>query len=312
MLELASRYRSLVSELQDKEPSSSIKEKTTEEVLAAEKLLFIEMAEIALWGNATDLSLLTSLTYDDIQKLQGSEARKKAEANIVVNDISDAYGVLKHAQKTSDKEMGRTVDIVLDNSGFELYVDLLFAGYLLASNLATRVVLHAKAIPWFVSDVTPPDFAALLNALAEPQAFFCPPSEDGRPAPAPLSTEEEVDVTFLFKHLARIHEEGKLVLRAEAAWTGPGSFWRLPFEENEGLWQNLKESELVIYKGDLNYRKLTGDVCDLVLPWLTLLLVKHVNAFGCPGSSILSRCLTLCLCLLPAHASDAHLLFLCR
>ena len=41
----------------------------------AEKILFMEMCEICLWGNATDLSLLTSLSYDDIQKLQGSEAR---------------------------------------------------------------------------------------------------------------------------------------------------------------------------------------------------------------------------------------------
>ena len=61
----------------------------------AEKLLFIEMCEICLWGNATDLSLLTSLTYEDIQKLQGSEVRRQSEKNIIVNDLEAAYESLK-------------------------------------------------------------------------------------------------------------------------------------------------------------------------------------------------------------------------
>jgi damage-control phosphatase, subfamily III len=61
----------------------------------AEKLLFIEMCEICLWGNAADLSLLTSLTYEDIQKLQGSEARRQSEKNIIVNDLEAAYESLK-------------------------------------------------------------------------------------------------------------------------------------------------------------------------------------------------------------------------
>ena len=249
--------------------------KSPEELAAAEKLLFTEMAEICLWGNATDLSLLTSLTYDDIQKLQGAEARKKAEANIVVNDLPLAYEVLKQVQTSSSSDNERQVDIVLDNSGFELYVDLLFAGYLLASGLATRVVLHPKSIPWFVSDVTPPDFAALLNALADPQTFFSSPSpdsdsgdgkgEEGKASAARLTEQEESDVKFLFGHLAELHGEGKMVMRASEAWTGPGSFWRLKAEE-ERLCEDLRGSEMVVYKGDLNYRKLAGDVCGMTFP----------------------------------------------
>uniref|UniRef100_A0A8H7KFW5 Sugar phosphate phosphatase n=1 Tax=Bionectria ochroleuca TaxID=29856 RepID=A0A8H7KFW5_BIOOC len=79
VLELASRYKELVSDLK------ADKEKTHN--LEAEKILFQEFFEICLWGNATDLSLLTNMTYEDIQKLQGSEARKAAEQNILVNDL---------------------------------------------------------------------------------------------------------------------------------------------------------------------------------------------------------------------------------
>lgn len=225
----------------------------------AEKILFMEMCEICLWGNATDLSLLTSLTYEDIQKLQGSEARKASEKNILVNDLEAAYEVLKKA-KNEEKE--RKIDIVLDNAGFELYVDLILAGFLLSSGLATSIVLHAKAIPWFVSDVIPTDFAALLSALADPQGFYSTPSEEDVHAgktPQPLSQQEVDNLSFLFSNWSTFHSEGQLILRNNGFWTEGGSYWRLPATAPR-LYEDLKESELVVFKGDLNYRKLTCDV----------------------------------------------------
>lgn len=232
-----------------------------EDLEKAEKLLFTEMCEICLWGNATDLSLLTSLTYEDIQKLQGSDARKTAEKNILVNDLPAAYEVLKKVQKTNDKPE-RRVDIVLDNAGFELFVDLILAGYLLSAGLATQVVLHPKPIPWFVSDVLPTDFAALLNALADPQLFYTTPSDEDKLAgrePKVLSEEEVSELSFLFEHWSGFHENGQLLIRPNRYWTSAGSYWRLPKLEPD-LYHDLTQSELVIFKGDLNYRKLTGDV----------------------------------------------------
>lgn len=226
----------------------------------AEKELFMEMSEICLWGNATDLSLLTSLSYDDIQKLQGSEARKASEKNILVNDLPAAYDQLLKAKKEGKKE--RRVDIVLDNAGFELYVDLILAGYLLSAGLATTVVLHPKSIPWFVSDVLPSDFAALLGAVASPRQFYETPSEEEvnqDMTPEPLSDTEADELSFLFQEWVTFHSEGQLVLRPNRFWTHPGSFWRLPHTDTE-LYEDLKTSELVIFKGDLNYRKLTADV----------------------------------------------------
>lgn len=233
------------------------------------------MCEVCLWGNATDLSLLTNMTYEDIQKLQGSEARKAAEQNILVNNLPEAFTLLKKAQAEGKKE--RRVDFVLDNAGFELYVDLVLAGFLLNTGLATHVVLRPKSIPWFVSDVLPADFAALLGALANPKGFFESPTEEEKVSektPAPLAPKEVEDLLYVFQDWATLHGEGQLAIRPNRYWTAGGSFWRLPHEAPE-LHEDLKQAELVIFKGDLNYRKLVGDVSNLIhkellLVWLTL------------------------------------------
>lgn len=256
VLELASRYNDLTKQLQtDKSGSTSEEERET-----MEQVLFTEMCEICLWGNATDLSLLTNLTYEDIQKLQGSQARKAAEKNILVNDFSAAFSTLRQAQKSGSRY--RRVDFVLDNAGFELFVDLILAGYLLQAGLATHVVLHPKNIPWFVSDVVPKDFADLLGVLINAKSFYETPSEDDEArgvTPEPLSGKETQDMQALFENWSTLYSEGKIVLRPNRFWTEGGSYWRLP-KTAPSLYEDLKESELVIFKGDLNYRKLTGDV----------------------------------------------------
>lgn len=263
--ELAARYEDIVTKIRA--------DKNITHDSEVEKILFMEMCEVCLWGNATDLSLLTTMTYEDIQRLQGSEARKAAEKNILVNKLPQAYDLLNKARAEGKKE--RRVDFVLDNSGFELYVDLVLAGYLLNTGLATHIVLRPKSIPWFVSDVMPADFAALLSALANPRKFFEAPTEEETVAektPAPLSEKEAQSLSFVFQDWATQHGEGQLAIRPNRYWTAGGSFWRLPHEAPE-LYEDLKQAELVIFKGDLNYRKLTGDVSDSIMALST----KSIN-----------------------------------
>jgi hypothetical protein len=253
VLELAAQYKDIITQLEESHKLKGAK--TEEEQAQAEERLFIDMSEICLWGNKTDLSLLTSLTTDQVQALQGSKARKESEKKILANDLSKAFQVLYKAQKAKQTE--RRVDIVLDNAGFELFVDLLLAGYLLAVGFATNVILHPKSMPWFVSDVTPVDFMNLLNSLRDSKSFFGTAS-DGQP-PINLSEEELGNLNFLSEHWMQLYIEGKMIIRPHRFWTEGGSFWRLPATAPD-LFEDLKESELVIYKGDLNYRKLTADV----------------------------------------------------
>lgn len=54
-------------------------------------------------------------------------------------------------------------------------------------------------------------------------------------------------------------------------WTGPWPYWYMEDKANS-LWRFLTESGLVIFKGDLNYRKLTGDVkWPVTVPFATAL-----------------------------------------
>ena len=80
---MAARYRTVITE------SAAAKD------TASELVLFMEMCEVCLWGNATDLSLLTSLTYKDIQMLQGNQARKTESKNVLINDLLTAFEALK-------------------------------------------------------------------------------------------------------------------------------------------------------------------------------------------------------------------------
>lgn len=82
---------------------------------SAMELAFLEMAQSQLWGNATDLSLLVDIKYEDLQKLQavGKQAQKAQEEKILRNDFPKIWKHLKGMQ-------GGRVDIVLDNGEFGL------------------------------------------------------------------------------------------------------------------------------------------------------------------------------------------------
>jgi damage-control phosphatase, subfamily III len=286
VVELAARYKDIITQLETEHTVGDAK--TAEGLEKAEELLFVEMCEICLWGNATDLSLFTNLSFEEIQKLQGVEARKRAEKNVIVNQLSEVFAVLNQAMHEGKKE--RRVDFILDNAGFELYVDLVLAGYLLKTGLATTIVLHPKSMPWFVSDVVPKDFSDLISALADPQAFYDSLSADETSNGAPpLSTKEVSELKFLFQSWSTLHAEGQLVIRPNTFWTEGGSYWRLAAPQNKDLLDDLRESELVIFKGDLNYRKLVGDAMwDPTTPFS-----EGIGPLG-PGSGLRVMALRTC------------------
>ncbi|KAH1792176.1 hypothetical protein KXX35_003130 [Aspergillus fumigatus] len=226
--ELASRYMQIVADTRLAQDES--KE-------AAQKLLFVEMTEIALWGNATDLSLLANLTLEDLQNLQGREAIQKSQRNIVDNDTDDVWAYL---QRTAGQTR-RQIDIILDNAGFEFFTDVLYAAYLLEAGIATSIRLHTKEFPWFVSDVIPSDVASLFEHLESSECF---------------PVRKHLDQ--LVPRLRKLFQSAAITTTSDPFWTTPFSFHEMPTKA-PALFKELQNSYLVIFKGDLNYRKLTRD-----------------------------------------------------
>lgn len=74
-----------------------------------------------------------------------------SEKNILGNDLDKIWET-----KVSKLKGGR-IDFVLDNAGFELYCDCVYADWLIQSGIASEIHFHGKRFAWFVSDVTRKD-----------------------------------------------------------------------------------------------------------------------------------------------------------
>jgi uncharacterized protein with ATP-grasp and redox domains len=216
-----------------------------EEVHAAkDPLTALRFALFAsLWGNKMDLSLWPSQ----------SDAANKAQtfANVLeassVNLLADEFpAVSEHLMK----HKGGRVDIIVDNAGFELITDLLLADALLVHGLASKVVLHTKGHPTFVSDAMDKDVKETVEYLASQ------------------------GVTAAKERWAGYLQDGRWELHAHTYWAQPFPFWEMPMDVTE----DLQKATLAFVKGDANYRRLLGDrEWDLSLPF-----EEVASYFPCP------------------------------
>lgn len=223
-----------------KQLSEQIKHENVEEEKL--RILFEEFIDISLWGNATDLSLLANATLEDLQSRQGKEARAKSAENIIDNDLPEAW---KRLMSVPFEE--RRVDVVLDNSGFEFYTDLALTIFLLDAKLVKSVVFHCKTRPWMVSDTMIKDYALFVEDMQNTEWF----------------PEHQEELKYFVDSVENYKASGQFSLVDSEYWTSALDYWKItPQETKYGgaeLYSYFQASTLVIVKGDLNYRKLTGD-----------------------------------------------------
>ncbi|CAE6442710.1 unnamed protein product [Rhizoctonia solani] len=216
-------------------------------------IVFAEMVQMCLWGNATDLSMLPSMDPADVALLQ---AVGEDKTHLILRN--DAGALWEHVRNLKDARL----DFVLDNAGFELFSDLVFADFLITfTPYANKAVFHPKPIPWFVSDVTPRDWDAIFHALKTPGFFRTLDQSMARPE-------------ALNKMVSRWEgyaQAGIFVLapkETHSFWVSPGGYWEIvPGRDGEVVGKVLDGSGLVIFKASMteinsmiNYRKLTGDI----------------------------------------------------
>ncbi len=184
---------------------------------------------LALWGNQADLSLRPDGPTPDLALPAGDQGSLSA-------DLADAQ--ILHDDRPALLEWlaaNRPVRLALiaDNAGQELVGDLILVDYLLRSGSAYRVQLLLKAQPTFVSDATAADLRLTLAFLG-------------------LAGEAAAG---LARRLTAARAAGRLVVDDHPFWVSPRPFWEMPVVVR----QHLALADLVIGKGDANYRRLLGD-----------------------------------------------------
>jgi uncharacterized protein with ATP-grasp and redox domains len=175
-----------------------------------------------LWGNQADMSMWPAGT-DEVEDAQ------QPQAHTLVDDSAEVVTHLFERPAPAEQ-----VDILLDNAGFELVADLHLAVYLLTHNLAQHIRLLAKVHPIFVSD-------ALKQDVLQTVSF--------------LTASDDSKVASIGRRLSHFMAEGRLTLQDDWFWTAPLAGWQMP----EALRGDLAGADLLISKGDANYRRWLGD-----------------------------------------------------
>jgi uncharacterized protein with ATP-grasp and redox domains len=181
------------------------------------------LLSVALWGNQADLSMWAADADGPDHLSTGEE-----DAHLLADDTE---AVLDHLAAL---ERPARIDVWADNAGFELVTDLALVDGLLDTGTAGTVVLHLKAHPTFVSDATVPDVHETLDRLG---------------------ADEHAATAALGRRLREALRTG--ALRLGDAWT-----WTSPLRGREfppSVTAELARADLVVSKGDANYRRLLGD-----------------------------------------------------
>ncbi|XP_037072979.1 damage-control phosphatase ARMT1-like [Pollicipes pollicipes] len=187
---------------------------------------------MSLWANKNDLSI----TSGEHVSQEMSPLLQLVELNRFVL-INDSARVFEQLQLLRSREHVR-IDIVMDNAGFELFSDLCLADLLVSLNIAQSMIFHIKAIPWYVSDTTQADVQRMLQRM--------------------LAADDKAALPRLAKRWQDYIDSGLWRFEADPFWTTPLPFSRMASEAS-GLYTHLQAADLIIFKGDLNYRKLLGD-----------------------------------------------------
>ncbi|XP_065660648.1 damage-control phosphatase ARMT1 isoform X2 [Hydra vulgaris] len=231
---------------------------------------FEDLLEYSLWSNKCDLSI----SFDGNNPIKSADEQNYLKANIISNHTDQLWAYLDCMRLSNEKGI---ITFVLDNVGFELFSDLCLADFLLTFKFCAEIHFHVKCMPWFVSDTTAKDFFWTIEQ--------CVNSTDKN-----ISGLGKKWQSYLDNNLFNIVED---------------KFWTLPYDysmleqETPSLYLKLSRSKLILFKGDLNYRKLFGDrnwpcttnIKDassgfLPAPWCTLRTLKAEVVVGLlPGVS---------------------------
>lgn len=194
---------------------------------------FSKLLKLSLWSNRVDLSA----SAGSVQRQTDNPLNMvdSLDENILINNWELVWNIIK---KKTDKSVDN-IHIVLDNAGYEFFTDLCLAAFLVTIAPEIKITFHVKLYPWYVSDTTIQDFHWTLNHLN--------------------SLDNYPNLKLLGKMFEDILDHERWCVKEEPYWTGPYDFRQMK-ERNQKLYTQFSDAKLVIFKGDLNYRKLLSDI----------------------------------------------------
>ncbi len=173
----------------------------------------------SLWGNRVDLSL-----FSIAEKSRGRVLHEQGE-NLLIDQSKRLVELLDRASR---------IDLMRDNTGQELVSDLIAVWHVLTMETHRTVHLHAKRYPFYVSDAMVADIDETVDALCS----------DSSPLLGSVG-----------RGIRSFQEEGRLHMGDHFFWTGPLHYPDLPSD----LLQELSSADVVLLKGDINYRRTVSD-----------------------------------------------------
>jgi Damage-control phosphatase ARMT1-like domain len=234
--------------------------------------------ELSLWGNRADLSLSPggsggresiTLGNSNIRDNTTLASGEEGGSRLLIDDTDEICrriaAMLAAPDQAADDDRPEAmpssrVHIVLDNAGFELFSDLVLAHYL-ASRLGLNVTLWCKEFPTFVSDAVREDITSLLAWLREADA------ESSQSSGRRQNGDPTGELAKLSERTQSLLDSGQIAL-AESPWFNAAAplfssselllsghdYYSAPIEAIQ------RPGNVVIVKGDANYRRVHGDL----------------------------------------------------
>lgn len=195
---------------------------TLEQLFTQEpEILFEELLHSSLWGNRADLS-----RFAIQQVANGSLATRENRPLILIDHTVQIHELLASGVQR--------VDFINDNVGRELFFDLALSDFLLTHGWASQVHFNVKNQPFYVSDAMPADVEQTVSLLKA----------------IPYQSIQE-----LGRRLADDLAERRLNIHTDPFWTTCLMLRQMPLH----LRKLMSHSDLVLLKGDVNYRRLLDD-----------------------------------------------------
>lgn len=190
----------------------------------------IELLKLNLSANSTDLSQLFWEQFSSVTSI-----------------IDD--GEVFWEEFVSDLHNVNRINVLVDNFGIEFLADIIMGYYFILKkgrDSSIEIVYHVNELPVFVSDVKRGDDQVLFKVLTE-------------------LIKDNAQYKYLLEDINHFIQNGKIKFKSDFFWNMPSRYDTITQSKykKSGYLSEVKSiftgNDLLIIKGDLNYRRMVGD-----------------------------------------------------